>query len=294
MPSAKSKTRAESYLANAIKLESLPAITPFAFFCKLQTMYGEGKNLYLKHNSPNSADYKRFIKQLYKSGSIRYDTDYGTRLIRVLDVSEQSPEDIVCLADSLCYISHLSAMQRWGLTDRSPKSLMFTRPDRKTATATYAEIMEQSSYPLPPKHLRLHHIVHPDTVRRTSIQVFESKNTGAYAKIPGTNTQVATIGQTFLDMLQHPSRCGGMPHVLDVFDEHAVRWSNEIINAVETCNSSLVKSRAGYIMEERLGVSDNIIDSWKMFSQRGGSRKLDPGKDYQPIYSDTWMISINV
>ena len=257
-------------------------------------MYEEGQNLYLKHDSPNSADYNRFIKNMYKSGLIRYDNDYGNRLIRILDLSEQSPEDIVCLADPLCYISHLSAMQRWGLTNRSPKSLMFTRPDRKSATAIYAKIMAKFSYPLPPKHLRLHHIVHPDTVRGHSLQVFESSNSGAYAKIPGTNTHVATIGQTFLDMLRHPSRCGGMPHVLDVFDEHAVRWSNEIINAVETCNSSLVKSRAGYIMEERLGVSDNIIDSWKMFSQRGGSRKLDPGKDYQPNYSDTWMISINV
>ena len=294
MLSNKSKTRAESYLANAIKLESLPAITPYVFFCKLQTMYGEGQNLYLKHSSPSSPDYKRFIKKLYKSGLIRYDTDYGIRLIRVLDVPERLPEDIVCLADSLCYMSHLSAMQRWGLTDRSPKSLMFTRPDRKSATAIYAKIMAKSSYPLPPKHLHLHQIAHPDTVRGLSLQVSESKNVGSYAKIPGTNTNVATIGQTFLDMLQHPSRCGGMPHILDVFEEHAVRWSNEIINAVETCNSSLVKSRAGYVMEERLGVSDKIIDTWKMFSQRGGSRKLDPGKDYQPIYSDTWMISINV
>ena len=294
MSSRKNKTRTETYLANSLRLEGLPTITPYSFFCKLQAMYEESQNLYLKHDSPNSADYSRFIKKLYKSGLVRYDNDYGNRLIRILDVSEQSPGDIVCLADPLCYISHLSAMQQWGLTDRSPRFLMFTRPDRKTATALYTKIMGNSQYPLPPKHLRLHHIVHPDTVRGLSLRVFESKSSGAYAKAPGTNVRVATIGQTFLDMLRHPRWCGGMVHVLDVYDEHAVRWSEEIINAVETCNSNLVKSRAGYILEERLGVSDKLIDSWKTLSQRGGSRKLDPLKDYAPVYSDTWMISINV
>jgi len=287
-------TRAESYLANALRSEDLPAITPYSFFCRLQTMYGEGRNLYLRHSQPSLDDYFRFVKKMYKAGLIRYDRDYGKRLIRVLEVSERSIGDVICLADPLCYISHLSAMQRWGLTNRAPRVLTYTRPDKNTAAAMRAKIMVDSSYPLPPKRVQLKNIQHPDKVREIPLHVFDSKNVGAYVRIPDTSTRIATIGQTFLDMLQHPRQCGGMPHVLDIYEEHAHHWTDEIVNAVETCSSNLVKSRAGYILEERLGFSDRRIESWKSFTQRGGSRKLDPQKNYSPIYSETWMISVNV
>ena len=110
----------------------------------------------------------------------------------------------------------------------------------------------------------------------------------------GSSVRLSTIGQTFLDMLQKPDLCGGMYHVLDVWEEHAETYLNDIVAAVETASSGIVKSRAGYILEERQGLHHPGIERWKVSGQRGGSRKLDPAKEFAPTFSATWMISLNV
>ncbi len=288
-------TRAENYLLAALRATNLPAVTPYKFFRLLEAMYREGQNLYLKHDQPDLNDYLRFVKNLVKAKQIRHDNDYGSRLIRILDAPENSGEEMVCLVDPLCYVSHLSAMQRWGLTDRSPRVLTCTRlPRGKSANAQLAEIMAKDPEPLPPKRVRLHFITHPKRVRGRQLHMVESKKAGACVNVPNTNIRLATIGQTFLDMLHHPRKCGGMSHVLDIYDKYALDWTEEIITSVDSSNSNLAKVRAGYVLEEHLGIDDKRIESWKVLAQRGGSRKLDPGKDYTTNHSKTWMISINV
>ena len=84
-----------------------------------------------------------------------------------------------------------------------------------------------------------------------------------------------------------------MPHSLEVYEEHAHLWTEEIISAIDSCGINIVKSRAGCILEERLGITNARIESWKSFVERGGSRKLDPLKGYASIYSAEWMISLN-
>ena len=85
-----------------------------------------------------------------------------------------------------------------------------------------------------------------------------------------------------------------MSHVLDVYDEHAATWLSEIVDSIDLAGSKIVKCRAGYILEERLGLEHKKINSWKKFAQRGGSRKLDPTKKFAPRFSESWMISLNV
>ena len=291
---SKKLTRADDYLAKMLTQKEQAVVTPYAFFRLIQVMYREGKSLYLREATPNEEIYYRRRRNMYKAGIIRNDRNYGSRLIRVLAVSEQSAEEIVCLADPLCYVSHLSAMQRWGLTDRSSKALICTRPDRKISAAQLSNMMSNHPGPLPPKRLRLYYIGHPKTVRNRPIRVFESKAAGASINVRGSDMRLATIGQTFLDMLQQPELCGGISHVLDIFDEHANIWINEIVASVDSSNSSIVKSRAGYILEERLELRHEKIEAWKGSVQRGGSRKLDPSKAYAPDFSETWMISLNV
>ena len=121
-----------------------------------------------------------------------------------------------------------------------------------------------------------------------------TKSAGANLTIRGSDVRISTIGQTFLDMLQKPDLCGGMPHVLEVWEQHAETYLDSIVAAVDSASSGLVKSRAGYILQEYLGLNHSSISDWTAFSQRGGSRKLDPSQNYAPTYSETWMISINV
>tara|TARA_R110000803_G_scaffold178675_1_gene241061 strand:- start:467 stop:1375 length:909 start_codon:yes stop_codon:yes gene_type:complete len=289
-------TRAGAYLSGLLEATGKPVLTPFDFFRLIWRMYRDSadEKLYLRHETPSQEDYTRLRLGLKHAGVIGADRDYGARIIRVLTVSDMSAENIVCLVDPTCYVSHLSAMQRWGFTDRSPDALILTRPDRKTAQAFLRIYMDRVLLETEDNPFPLRIIKHPARVRRRKVHVYESTTAGAYVKNRSDEVRISTIGQTFLDMLQKPDLCGGMSHVLDVWEEHAAIHLEDIIDAVDTATSNLVKSRAGYILDERLGLRHEGIERWKAFGQRGSSRKLDPSKEFASRFSETWMISLNV
>lgn len=252
------------------------------------------KNLYLREEAPTAETYARLRLNLKKARILAPDRDYGSRLFRIIGSPDLPADDIVCLADPTCYISHLSALQRWGLTNRTPQALIITRPDRQSSLQILKQIMreETGSDETPPVPLR--HTSHPEQVRRRKIIVYDTKTAGSQVQVRGSQARLATIGQTFLDTLQKPDYCGGMPYVLEVWHAHAQTYRNEIIEAVDAAESGLVKSRAGYILEERLGIRDPRIEQWKALGQRGSSRKLDPSAPFASTFSETWMISLNV
>ena len=288
-------TLAAAYLADRLEANDKPVLSQFEFFRTVLTMYREssGKKLYLRREVPDRDDIVRFRSILKTAGAIANDRDYGSRVIRVLSVPDLPAEDIVCLVDPTCYVSHLSAMQRWGLTDRTPRALALTRPGRKTAAALRAymnETMNEENNNLYPFTL----VRHPHRVRRRNVTMYESQAAGAFITNRGTNIRLSTVGQTFLDMLQRPDLCGGMSHVLDVWEEHASTFLDEIASTIDRTTKALIKSRAGYILEERLRLHHLCIERWKALGQRGGSRKLDPTRDFAPAFSETWMISLNV
>ncbi|MDE0330796.1 MAG: hypothetical protein OXL41_02925, partial [Nitrospinae bacterium] len=216
-------TRATSYLAGLLEKSDKPVLTQFDFLQIVRQMYRESpdKKLYLRHVSPSREDYFRLRSSLKNQGVIGHDRDYGARVIRVLAISDLPAEGIVCLVDPTCYISHLSAMQRWGLTDRRPDALMLTRPDRKTTAARLRAYMAQALGEGETNLFPLKIVGHPPVVRRRAVRIHESKTAGAFLKTRGDGVSLSTIGQTFLDMLQRPDLCGGMSHVLDVWEEHA-------------------------------------------------------------------------
>ncbi|MHC8508263.1 MAG: type IV toxin-antitoxin system AbiEi family antitoxin domain-containing protein [Rhodospirillales bacterium] len=272
-----------------------PVVTPYEFFALIFEMHRSGniKNLNLETEFPGKKTCRRLRMNLQKNNVISNDRDYGSGVIRVNAVSDRPAEDIVCLADPLCYVSHLSAMQRWGLTNRSPKALMMTRPDRRTISAWIKETVSRDFESSVDIVHRPKDTGHPARVRRREISVYQTKNYGRSIEVKGAFARVSNIGQTFLDMLQDPRFCGGMAHVIDVWDEHAKTHFEEIVKAVDRAQSRLVKSRAGYLLEERQGLSGKTVESWKTLGQRGGSRLLDPHREFAPKYSETWMISLN-
>jgi len=95
-------------------------------------------------------------------------------------------------------------------------------------------------------------------------------------------------------MLSNPELCGGMAHVIDVWKESAKTYLDEIIQAIDKSPKSIIKCRAGYIIEQILNIKDCKVSKWSEFAQRGGSRVLDPNSPYAPEFSEKWMISINV
>ncbi len=236
------------------------------------------------------------VRQLRKRTVIAPDADFSGGVWRVVQ-SARSAEaaDIACIADPFCYISHLSAMQRFGITDRSAEALHLTTPARPQWNVLRLAQMK-ADFGFDPGRITpaLHRPKIAGELRRRPVIVHETRHPATPTQIRGERARIAPIGRTFVDMLNEPQLCGGMRHVLDVWERQAETWLDPIVDAVDEAHAQIVKVRAGFILEERLGVTDPRIEAWTRFAQRGGSRKLDAESDYVPVWSEKWMISINV
>jgi len=272
-------------LENRLRRRGQAVITPYELFRMIQDMYPD----------PGMAQYFGIYRSLLRARVLDEDEDYNGRIMRILVAHDQPLEDIVCLADPLCHVSHLSAMQWWGLTNRVPKEVIFTRTSALESRIRLTEMVESDPRPPPPKYLQPRRIRHPDSVRGHPIRIIDSKPVGNFVVVQGRQVRLATIGQTFLDMLRRQDLCGGIRHVLEIYEKHADQWVEEIVTAVDGFPKKIVKCRAGYILSERLKIQHEKIDAWKASApQRGGSCKLDPSRDYAPVYSEAWNLSLNV
>lgn len=289
-------THAGRYLVELLEANNKPVLSQFDFHRIVWRLYTEpsGRRLFLRTSTPSQNDTVRLRESLKDNGKLASDPDYGPHVLRVLSVPDLPADDIACLVDPTCYVSHLSAMQRWGLTDRHPENLILTRPDRTTMKRRLQERYDTIAANGEENPFASKVIAHPSVVRGRPLQLHETKATGGFVQDRSSATRLSSIGQTFLDMVQNPDLCGGMAHVLEVWDEHARTYLNEIVDAVNVAYTGVAKVRAGYILEERLGIRNARIESWKSFAQRGSSRKLDPEKAFAPEFSEAWMLSLNV
>jgi len=187
-------------------------------------------------------------------------------------------------------------MDRYNLTDRTPIELHLTTPDRPIWNQLRDEKMDAELADISPRLEvpMLNRIGFKSRVRRREVNLHETKHPANPVPIRGGKARIGPIGHVFVEMLEVPRLCGGIRHVLDVWEGEARNWLAEIIPEVDRHTSKIVRVRAGYILEERLGVLDPRVSSWVSDAQRGGSRKLDPDAPYAPTYSEKWMISINV
>jgi predicted transcriptional regulator of viral defense system len=205
---------------------------------------------------------------------------------------------IICSIDPFCYLSHLSAMEFHGLTDRMPEQIYVSSPPGKSWMGFAEERMRRDLG----EDLDAYRVARLPRLQRSAVAKiaqrpvhrYSSAHQGAYRAIKGSSIRVATIGRTFLDMLRESDLCGGISHVIGVFREHAASNRRLIFDEFDQHGGPIDKVRCGYILEELCSIRDPRIDSWVAFAARGGSRRLDPSSDYEPRFSERWMISINV
>jgi predicted transcriptional regulator of viral defense system len=95
-------------------------------------------------------------------------------------------------------------------------------------------------------------------------------------------------------MLEKPTLCGRMVHILEVWDAYAEIYMDEIIKAVDNNPKKIIKVRAGYILDEIIGYKSDRVYKWLENAQRGSSQVLDPDAPFSPTFSEKWMLSINV
>lgn len=212
--------------------------------------------------------------------------------------STSDPKEILCAIDPFAYISHLSAMEYHGLTDRFSKILYATRPSFSAWKNQAGERMKKdlgdqlSSYRS--SGLPLLSRQNLASIGKTSIHFKERTQLGAFRHVSGSTLRVSTIGRVFLDMSREPKLCGGIQHVLDVYRKEAQRYVKLIVDEVNIHGTAIDKVRIGYVLTEVCQLHHATIDTWVNFAQRGGSRKLDPDNDYVYEHSERWMLSINV
>jgi predicted transcriptional regulator of viral defense system len=276
-----------------------PIVTPYQLFqilCQIDRNCGEVQS---EPAPPDLADLKKIATDLLRANKLAQDRDYGRRAYRILSNGDSDAEDICCIVDPFCHISHLSALQRYSFTDRRPVALHLTAPDLDAAReliqasvmrdyGAQAEIQDAATLPKPV------HVKHPDRARKRKLRVLTTRHPGISQPLRGSFARIATIGQTFADTLTEPALCGGMPHILDIWREHAPLFLEEIVATIEHTRRDISKVRAGYILDEILGIRDSRVDAWQRFAKRGGSQVLDPAKGFAPNYSEKWMLSVNV
>lgn len=272
-------------------------ISDYDLFRIIWDIYDKRSAKYLRGPHPSRQTFVRTRSMLREEGIIRTDRNYSS-FWRVMAVPDAPADTVVCQADPYCYISHMSAMQRYGLTNRRPEALFITSPPdvvvrewnkRLTQDHFAGSDLDEQTYlePITVTH-------HPHRVRRRPIEQLKTKFYGDWKRVRGKDERISSIGQVFLDMIEGPQRCGGMRHVLETWSEHAPKYLEQIIETVEAVDRPIWKVRAGYILDEHLGIQDARVAAWQKYAQRGGSRVLEPGREYAKPFSEKWMISVNV
>ena len=279
-------------IADSLGSKSAPTLTAYLLAKQVFTLAGPANTREIKQI------YQAILEALLKMRLLSPIDEISPKAYLLFGRSSASPAEVVCTLDPYAYVSHLSAMEYHGLTDRFPKILYATRPAAADWRRQAVTLMDKDlggrrqDY----ESAGLPRLVSPKISRvgKTVVQFCERSQLGAYRLVSGSSLRVATIGRVFLDMLREPALCGGIHHVVDVYRREAKRFLKLIIDEVERHGQPIDKVRIGYVLSEVCKLEAPEFTIWQKFAQRGGSRKLDAEGDYVPIYSDRWLLSINV
>jgi predicted transcriptional regulator of viral defense system len=282
---------------------SEPVVTRYRLGVILHQLYiakafqGEPLNR-LAREFAGVTEFNHALRLLEASGILKSHPNFPKKAYRLLGRKEESAEEAACAIDPFCYVSHLSAMSHHGLTNRLPVKLFLSTPDPRRWKEEAQKQMEKELGDEFETYLSagLPTLTRLSMTRigQTEVHRFHSLHWGAYKNVRGKTIKVSTIGRTFLDMLRNPELCGGMHHVIEVFEEHASLYLSAIVGEIDQHGGPIDKVRAGYILEERMGLEDSAFEKWMEFVARGGSRKLDPSEEYQPQWSSKWCLSLNL
>ncbi len=246
----------------------------------------------------SSTEFQKVLGKLLSNGVLSSHPDFHGRVFGILGRKTENVSEVACTVDPFCYLSHLSAMRHHGLTNRLPHKLFISSPNHSQwRTEAYNQMRKDLEEEM---DVYLDGNMPPLTrpvmrkIDRVEIHRFSSVHWGAFRNVRGKQLRVATIGRTFLDMLRSPKLCGGMNHVLDVWESEAKQCLKPIINEIDQNGKSIDKVRAGYLLEEKLGIKNGTVETWSKFAERGGSRKLDAAEEYAPHWSEKWCLSLNI
>lgn len=286
---------AESEIGNlieALAATGLPAISEYEL----------GKAVFRKLSAPAEKHNHLFRPVIEHLKALRilvpFSLGGATNAYLLFGHSAASAQQIACALDPFAYVSHLSAMEYHGLTDRFPKILYLTRPPAREWRQQAEQKMRRDLGERYEQYLASHlpRLVRPklSKIAQVNLHLQERSQMGAFKHVSGSNLRVATIGRVFLEMTREPHLCGGIQHVIDIYSGNAKQYLRFIVDEYEQHGRAIDKVRAGYLLTEVCGLTNSVVESWAQYAQRGGSRKLDPEAEYATEFSERWKLSINV
>jgi predicted transcriptional regulator of viral defense system len=287
----------------ALRGYGLPVLTDYQLGLVVYRLVREGRkgdaDLRLQIKAPERRHYAQVLKFLVTLGVASPIAGFAEGAVfSLLGRDSPNPLAVLCTVDPFAYISHLSAMEYHGLTDRVPTTVYLTSPPslewRALAQTRMlkdlgdeADGYRTAGFPLL-RRLRV------TAIGKRAVHVTQRKSAGAFVVSEHGYLRVASIGRTFLEMVAEPDLCGGIRHVISVYAEHAATNRKLILAEVDRHGTAIDKVRAGYLLEEICSIRDPIVDHWQQtVVQRGGSRRLDAGAPYASMYSERWSLSLN-
>jgi predicted transcriptional regulator of viral defense system len=259
--------------------------------------YG-GRPLKKPDRPPDKRMFNEGREALLKRATVLLERTLPGTVLAFPHIRDADAQEIYCAIDPFGYVAYLSAMVYHGLTNRLPRVLTVLTPEPGTWSKLASEKLLKDlgpelasdfrSHGLPPlRHTKI------EKLNGITVDVVRTKELGGWRNVREGAVRTSTLGRTFLQMLQRPDLCGGLNHVIEVWEEHAESHLVAILSEFNQHGGKIDRVRAGFILEERCGIRDDRISQWTVDAARGGSRKLDPQADYSPNFSAKWCLSIN-
>jgi len=208
-----------------------------------------------------------------------------------------TPSELIFPLFPYAYLTHLSAMRHYSITDRIPKKIQIEIPSRSKWKALIIEDIKKMDVSARDKDLILKYL--PRYPKSDEIY-FKKRILVSSTRTPLPNLtldngiRVIEIGALFVEMINNPKECGGIEHVMDIFQEYGLVFKKKIYKAA--LESSLIsQTRIGFIFEQILKQSDLEIIKMKNRNKdlRGGSRVFLTGEDFSNIINIEWNLSLN-
>lgn len=279
------------------------SINRFDLFLKFRELFLSKKignqQISIHGNTDLELAFKRFthdylVEEPFMNAYAPHATGYG---YFVKSRNKLTPVELLFPLFPHAYLTYLSAMRHYSITDRIPKQIQIELPSRAQWKAQNIEVVNQIDTSIDDKEIILKYLPrypkNNDIYFKKKLLVSSTLSPKPYIQLDN-GVRVIEIGYLFVEMINNPKQCGGIDHVIDIFKEYGIAFKKKIYKAA--LESSLVaQARIGLIFEEILKQNDPEITKMKYRNKdlRGGSRVFLAGEDFSNIINVEWSLSLN-